>query len=123
MLEITNITQQASTLSLYIIAQHYIPKLQSLAKSNKAAKPALLVTSSHLPWDPAPPLLSLSLTKASQMNMVQNLARAFADVHIGLIHVEGVVSPEMKKRSPTNIARETVEFWERGEGVGINIKE
>lgn len=57
--------------------------------------------------------------------MVQSFNRAFTDsgVHIGLIHVEGEVSSEMKNRNPKNIAAKTVEFWESGQGVGIHIKE
>ncbi|MBO1764878.1 SDR family NAD(P)-dependent oxidoreductase, partial [Escherichia coli] len=116
---------KTTNLSLYIIAQHYIPKLQALAKSKNSAKPALLVTSSHLPWDPLPALLSLSLVKASQKNMVESFQRAFGDsgVHIGLIYVEGTVTPENKVLNPETIAQRTVAFWESGKGAGINIKE
>jgi short-subunit dehydrogenase len=116
---------KTTNLALYIVAQHYIPKLQKLAKSNSASKPALLVTSSHLPWDPVPQLLSLSLVKASQKNMVESFNRAFADsgVHIGLIYVEGSVALENKVLNPKTIAEKTVAFWEGGEGVGIHIKE
>ncbi|KAF1850978.1 NAD(P)-binding protein [Cucurbitaria berberidis CBS 394.84] len=116
---------KTTNLALYIVAQHYIPKLQTLAKSNKSLKPALLVTNSHLPWDPVPQLLSLSLVKASQRNMVLSFSRAFtgSGVHIGLIHVEGVVAPENKVLNPKTIAERTVAFWEGGNGVDVNIKE
>lgn len=108
-----------------MIAQHYIPKLQALAKSKNFVKPALLVTNSHLPWDPVPALLSLSLVKASQKNMVESFQRAFGDsgVHFGLIHVEGVVAPENKVLNPVTIAQRTVAFWESGKGAAINIRE
>jgi hypothetical protein len=90
-------------------------------------KPALLVTNSALPWDPVPQLLSLSLVKAAQRNMVQSFNRAFADrgVHVGLISVEGQVAPENKVLNPTTIAEKTVEFWERavvGE-LEVNVRE
>ncbi|KAG9195997.1 hypothetical protein G6011_01118 [Alternaria panax] len=116
---------KTTNLALYIIAQHYIPKLQGLAKSNSKSKPALLVTNSHLPWDPVPQLLSLSLVKASQKNMVESFSRAFGDsgVHIGLVFVEGPVAPENKVLNPKTIAERTVAFWEGGEGVAVNIKE
>jgi hypothetical protein len=118
---------QTSNLALYVIAQHYIPKLQALAKSNSSLKPALLVTNSHLPWDPLPQLLSLSLVKASQRNMVQSFNRAFSEsgVHIGLITVEGEVKPENKVRNPKTIAEMTVEFWEKGVdgGLEVNVRE
>ncbi|KAL1793661.1 hypothetical protein ACET3X_008643 [Alternaria dauci] len=116
---------KTTNLALYIIAQHYIPKLQSLAKRKSASKPALLVTNSHLPWDPVPQLLSLSLAKASQKNMIESFNRAFggSGVHIGLVHVEGPVAPENKVLNPKTIAERAVAFWERGEGVAVHIKE
>jgi hypothetical protein len=118
---------QTTNLALYIIAQHYIPKLQALAKSNSSLKPALIVTNSHLPWDPVPQLLSLSLVKASQRNMVQSFQRAFGDsgIHVGLISVEGSVTPENKVLNPTTIAEKAVEFWEKKEKgkLEVNIRE
>jgi hypothetical protein len=63
-----------------------------------------------------PELISLSLSKAAQRNMVWSLHRKFnKDVQIGLITVEGQVSPEMKMLNPTNIAEMAVGFWVRGE--------
>ncbi|KAF1947074.1 short-chain dehydrogenase/reductase-like protein SDR [Clathrospora elynae] len=116
---------KTTNLALYVIAQHYIPKLQALAKSNTSRKPALLVTNSHLPWDPIPQLLSLSLVKASQKNMVESLNRAFSDsgVHIGLIHIEGPVAPANKVLNPRTIAEKTAAFWEGEKGVAVNVKE
>lgn len=116
---------RTTNLALYVVAQHYIPKLQSVAKSNKSLKPALLVTNSHLPWDPVPQLLSLSLIKASQRNMVQNFNRAFTEsgVHVGLVNVEGTVTPESKVLNPKTIAERVVAFWEGGEGLDLSIKE
>ncbi|KAI4686427.1 uncharacterized protein J4E84_005706 [Alternaria hordeiaustralica] len=116
---------KTTNLALYVIAQHYIPRLQSLAKTNSSLKPVLLVTNSRLPWDPVPQLLSLSLVKASQKNMVESFNRAFSNsgVHIGLVYVEGVVAPENRVLNPKTIAERTVKFWEDGEGVGVHIKE
>ncbi|KAF2028399.1 NAD(P)-binding protein [Setomelanomma holmii] len=118
---------RTTTLALYIIAQHYIPKLQALDKSNSSLKPALLVTNSHLPSDPVPQLLSLSLVKAAQRNMVQSFNRAFSEsgVHAGLINCHGVVAPENKVLNPTTIAERAVEFWEKGVngGLDLNIQE
>jgi len=116
---------KTTNLALYIIAQHFIPKLQELAQAKPKHKPSLLVTSSHLPWDPAPSLLSLSLIKASQANLVESLSRAFGDsgIHIGLIHVEGTVEPQLKYLNPKNIAEVTYGFFESGEGLGAHIKE
>ncbi|KAL6708127.1 hypothetical protein ACN47E_003311 [Coniothyrium glycines] len=116
---------RTTNLALYAIAQHYIPRLVSLAKSSDSASPALLVTNSALPWDPVPQLLSLSLVKASQKNMVESFQREFSasGVHIGLIFVEGAVAPANSNLNPRNIAEKTVEFWERGTGAAVHIKE
>jgi hypothetical protein len=115
---------QVQVLALHLIAQHYIPLLQSSSKK-PSLKPALLVTNSHLPWDPVPQLLSLSLVKGAQRTHVVSLNRAFGEtgVHCGLINVQGVVDPGNKVLSPANIAQEVVGFWKRGEGVEVNLKE
>lgn len=51
--------------------------------------------------------------------------RAFKEsgVHVGLVNVQGVVDPKNKILSPANIAKEVGEFWKRGEGVEVNLKE
>ena len=110
---------------MHLISQHYIPRLQSTANSNPKLKPAFLVTNSHLPWDPVPQLISLSLVKGAQRTQVISLNRAFSGsgVHCGLISVEGLVNPKNKVLSPANIAKEVYEFWQKGEGLEINLKE
>ncbi|KAH7074707.1 short-chain dehydrogenase/reductase-like protein SDR [Paraphoma chrysanthemicola] len=118
---------KTTNLALYIIAQHFLPKLVSLATKTPSLHPALLVTNSHLPWDPVPQLLSLSLVKGAQRNMVQSFHRAFSDkgVHVGLISVEGTVTAENQVLNPQTIAERTVEFWERGVegGLDVNLRE
>ncbi|KAF2128472.1 NAD(P)-binding protein [Dothidotthia symphoricarpi CBS 119687] len=114
---------KTTTLSLYAISQHFLPKLQDRA-SNSALKPALLVTSSHLPWDPVPQLVSLSLVKAAQRTMVIALNRAFGDkgVHVGVVSVEGQVGVENRVLNPKAIAERAVKFWEGGVEAGIEVK-
>ncbi|KAF2676717.1 short-chain dehydrogenase/reductase-like protein SDR [Lentithecium fluviatile CBS 122367] len=122
---------KTTNLALYLIAQWAIPRLitlsQTIAKSASpsTSKPSLLVTNSHLPWDPVPSLLSLSLVKASQRNMVQSFNRAFggSGIHVGLISVEGVVAPENKELNPVNIGEKVWEFFEGGEGLEVNIRD
>jgi hypothetical protein len=72
-----------------------------------------------------PQLLSLSLVKAAQRNMVMSFSRGYADsgIHFGLINVQGVVSPEMKVLNPKNIAETTWEFYEGGKGLDVSLKE
>jgi hypothetical protein len=57
--------------------------------------------------------------------MVQSFSRAFSDsgIHVGLVHVEGVVAPENKNLNPKNIAEKTWAFYESGEGLGVHVKE
>lgn len=116
---------QLQVLGLHLISQHYIPKLQQAARSNSGLKPALLVTNSHLSWDPVPQLLSLSVVKGAQRTHVISLNRGFSEsgVHCGLINVQGVVDPKNKVLSPAGIAKEVLEFWQKGEGVEINLQE
>lgn len=57
--------------------------------------------------------------------MVQSFNRAFSEsgVHAGLIAVEGVVAPENKILNPKTIAERTYEFYEKGTGLEVNIRE
>lgn len=107
-----------------MIAQWAIPRLQALSKSNSSAKPSLFATNSHLPWDPVPPYLSLSLVKAAQRNLVMNLYRAYGEsgVHIGLVNAEGIVSPEKPNLNPANIAQKAVVLYE-GKDFEVSVKE
>lgn len=56
---------QLQVLTPHLISQHFLPLLQRTAHS-PSLKPTLLVTSSHLPWDPIPQPLPLSLVKGAQ---------------------------------------------------------
>ncbi|KAK4663763.1 uncharacterized protein QC763_503060 [Podospora pseudopauciseta] len=101
--------------ALYIVSQRYIPHLVSLAKADASSRPALIVTSSALPYHPIPQLFNLSLAKAAQRNLVQSLNLSYTPegVHIGVINVAGQVAPEDEVRNPTRIAAKTWE-WFRG---------
>lgn len=102
--------RQISTLALYIIAQWAIP----LLKSSGQTSPSFFVTNSHFPESPLPVLMSLSLAKAGQWNMMMSLDQAFGkDVHFGLVRVCGAVAPENQNLNPTNIAKKAVELWEQ----------
>ncbi|KAF2715050.1 short-chain dehydrogenase/reductase-like protein SDR [Pleomassaria siparia CBS 279.74] len=116
---------KVTNLALYSIAQWAVPRLTTLAAKSPTTKPSLLVTNSHLPWDPVPQLLSLSLVKAAQRNMVTSLSRAYGErgVHFGLITVQGIVSPEAKVVNPKNIAEKAWNFFEEGKNLEIVIKE
>ena len=49
------------------------------------------------------------MVKASQRNLVQCLEATYPDIHIALINVAGIVSPEDKIFNPKAIAEK---FWE-----------
>ena len=108
---------------MHLISQHYLPLLSSLTPSSSTSKPALLVTSSHLPWDPIPQLLSLSLVKAAQRTQIIALNRAYTQqgVHCGLISVQGVVDPKNKVLNPEVIAQRAFSFWQGGVGSGPEV--
>ncbi|KAF2446580.1 short-chain dehydrogenase/reductase-like protein SDR [Karstenula rhodostoma CBS 690.94] len=116
---------KTTNVALYTIAQWALPRLQNLKKTNPASKPSLLVTSSFLPREPVPQLLSLSLVKASQRNMVHSFNLTFQEsgVHVGLINAGGVVAPENKNLNPKNIAEKAYAFYESGEGLDVDINE
>ena len=62
-------------------------------------------------------LLSLSMSKASQQNMIMALDEAFGkDVHFGVIKVCGQVAPENAQLNPTNIAEKAVALYEQKKG-------
>jgi len=105
---------QTGNLALYIIAQWAIP----LLKSGGHPSPSFFVTNSLLPEEPIPYLLSLSMSKASQQNMMVSLEAAFGkDIHFGLIKVGGIVAPENKYLNPTNIAKQAVQLFEQEKGA------
>ncbi|KAF7196670.1 17-beta-hydroxysteroid dehydrogenase 13 [Pseudocercospora fuligena] len=99
-----------TNIGLYVVAQWAIP----LLRKSQTTSPSLIVTSSALPENPIPVLLSLSAVKASQQNIVHSLRTVFGkDVHIGVIKVAGQVGPSEENLNPANIARQTVAFYER----------
>lgn len=64
-----------------------------------------------------PILLSLSMAKAAQQNLVTCLHEAFGEkIHFGVVKVCGLVSEEAVVLNPTEIARRGVEFGRVGGG-------
>ncbi|KAH6622292.1 hypothetical protein C7974DRAFT_464612 [Boeremia exigua] len=114
-----------NVLALHIVAQHYLPRMQTLAAAHSTAKPALLVTSSHLPNEPIPQLLSLSVAKGAQRTHVLAMNQAMRPhrVHCGLVEVHGIVAPDAPVLNPANVAREVCTFWQKAEGAQIVLKE
>jgi len=57
--------------------------------------------------------------------MAQNLNSVFSEhgVHVGLITVGGIVSPEAKNLNPKSIAEKTYAFYETGAGLEVDIKD
>ncbi|KAL3605100.1 hypothetical protein FPOAC2_00042 [Fusarium poae] len=102
-----------SVSALYSTTQYLIPRLVELANTPSQYKPALIVTSSMLPFEPMTDLFALSLVKAAQRNLVQSLAMVYKPqgVHVGVINVAGFVSEEEKERNPKNIAHRTWEWF------------
>ena len=64
-----------------------------------------------------PILLSLSMSKASQQNMMMSFNAAFGeDIHFGIIKVCGVVAPGSLHLNSTNIAKKAVALHEQRRG-------
>ncbi|KAH0443104.1 hypothetical protein CcaCcLH18_01217 [Colletotrichum camelliae] len=99
--------------ALYAVAQRYIPHLIELAKSSPESTPALIITSSLLPYSPHPAFFALSLVKAAQRNLAQTLRMSYESegVHIGLINVGGQVFPDHETWNPPNIAQKAWEWF------------
>ncbi|KUJ13098.1 putative short-chain alcohol dehydrogenase [Mollisia scopiformis] len=95
-----------TNIALYTTAQWALPLL---SKMKEEQKPSFLVTSSLLWKQPVPFVFSLSLVKASQRNLVETMKMTFPDIHIALLNVGGVVSPEDTYLNPPAIAEK---FWE-----------
>lgn len=100
--------------ALYNVSKRYMPHLVELAKSGTpSARPAFIVTSSALPFNPIPQFFSLSLVKAAQRNLMQSLNITYTPrgVHVGVINVGGPVSPDHESWNPTNIANKTWKWF------------
>jgi hypothetical protein len=108
-----------------LVAKWAIPKLQAVAKSQPQAKPSLLVTGGLLHLEPVPDLFSLSLVKSSQRNLVQSLHAVYnpQGIHVGLVLVGGIVSPEAKVLNPANIAQVTWDFFDKEHGLEVTMLE
>ena len=101
---------QTGNLALYAIAQWAIPLLQK----SGVPSPSFFVTNSFLPEQPIPVLLSLSMSKAGQQNMLMSLQQVYGkEIHFGLIKVMGQVAPENAQLNPTNIAQKALELYEQ----------
>ena len=104
-------------LGLYTTASVLLPHLQALAKSKPNAHPALFVTSGAIIHQPFAPVFSLSMAKAAQANLAKLLADQNKDVvHVALVTVGGVVTPEEKVNNPENIANKFWELYEQKKG-------
>jgi len=103
---------KTTNLALYVTACWAIPILK---KSSEESSPTLIVTSTNsLYKEPIPELFSLSMVKAAQRNLVQSLYATYgSDIHIALLSVGGIVSPEKKNLSPDNIAGQAWELYKQ----------
>jgi len=96
-----------STVGLYTTAKWAFPLLIGKAS---ASKPTFLVTGGYLHNNPEPDMFSLSLNKAAQYNLAISLAKEFEPkgVHVGVVVVGGVVTPQEPYYNPKNISER---YW------------
>ena len=100
-----------TNIALYKTAQWAIPQL----KKSGGDSPSFFVTSTtQLYKEPVPDLVSLSMVKSAQRALVLSMhAKLGKDVHIALLSVGGIVSPEAKNLSPENIANKCWELYKQ----------
>lgn len=61
-----------------------------------------------------PIVVSLSMSKAGQQNLILNLHEAFGkEIRFGLVKACGLVGPENPELNPTNIANRAVALYEQ----------
>ena len=100
-----------TNIALYKVAEWAIPLLRQAGSDNS---PSLFVTSTTLLYkEPVPDLVSLSMVKSAQRALVLSLNAKYEDVHIALLSIGGVVSPEATNLSPENIAQKCWEFYKQ----------
>lgn len=109
-----------TNLALYETALWAIPKLKEVKGDDRS--PSFFVTSTTQLWkEPVYDLVSLSMVKSAQRALVLSLHNKYGqDVHVALLSVGGVVSPDSKNLSPENIAgkawqlyKQPKDKWER----------
>ncbi|KIV99631.1 uncharacterized protein PV09_08696 [Verruconis gallopava] len=116
---------KTTTVGLYSVAKWVLPKLQIFAKAYPHANPSLIVTGGFLHKTPIPEFFTLSLVKTAQRNLVQSLHQVYnpQGVHVGLVLVGGMVSPEAKVLNPTHIAKLVWEFFENRNDLEVELED
>jgi len=104
-----------TNIGLHETAKWAIPLLKQAPEDSL---PSLFVTSTtQLYKEPVPQLASLSMVKSAQRSLVLSLnALHGKEVHIGLVSVGGVVSPDAKNLNPENIAEQAYKLYKQPRG-------
>lgn len=76
-------------------------------------KPAFLVTSGWLAYNPEPTLFAMGVCKAAQQNIIRNLNDQLTGrgVHCALAMVNGLVRSDSEATNPANIADQCWELY------------
>ena len=104
-----------TNIGLHETAKWAIPLLK---QAPEESLPSLFVTgTTQLYKEPVPQLASLSMVKSAQRSLVLSLnALHGKEVHIGLVSVGGVVSPDAKNLNPENIAEQAYKLYKQPRG-------
>ena len=104
-----------TNIGLHETAKWAVPLLKQAPEDSL---PSLFVTSTtQLYKEPVPQLASLSMVKSAQRSLVLSLnALHGKEVHIGLVSVGGVVSPDAKNLNPENIAEQAYKLYKQPRG-------
>lgn len=66
--------------------------------------------------EPLPDLVSLSMSKTAQRALVLSINSKYKDVHVALLSIGGVVSPEARNLNPANIAAHAWRLYSQPRG-------
>ncbi|KAF2724725.1 NAD(P)-binding protein [Polychaeton citri CBS 116435] len=107
-----------TNLALYETAKWAIPILRKQSSADESLSPSFFVTSTTSLWrEPEPSLVALSMVKSAQRALVLSLHHYFGkEVHVALVSVGGVVSPEKTNLSPENIAEQAYVLYKQRRG-------
>ena len=105
------------------MARWAIPRLLLIAGS-RTFKPAFLVTSGWLAYNPEPTLFAMGVCKAAQQNIIRNLNDQLTGrgVHCALAMVNGLVRPDSDATNPANIADQCWELYSSQGNGAMELK-
>ena len=112
---------EIANIGLIHTAEVLLPLLKE--NQNGYEKVAFYVTSGAIIHQPMMPVYSLCMAKSAQASLTKVLAEEYKGlVHVALVTVGGVVTPQEEVNNPTHIATKFWELWEQTENWEFEMK-